>query len=274
MVKQILFILRYIFRKSIVFFGHYSRPGFLIVGAQKAGTSALFEILKQHPDITGSHRKEIHFFDHDKNFPRKTYHTYHTYFPFPHLVPKGNLLFEATPSYLYRPGVAKRIFDYNPEIKIIICLREPAARALSAWIMFHYGFKDHAKYSHLYDPRSFNEAIAQELEMLKKNKFGVIRPPYIQTGIYHYQIEEYFKYFPKKNILILEHRELRDCHVETINLICDFLSLPQKHLPKLEKNTSVKATGNDYAEELLVLNEFYKPYNEKLFELIGKRYNW
>jgi hypothetical protein len=261
-------------KRSINLLGYYSKPDFLIIGAQKAGTSALFAILKQHPGITGSRRKEIHFFNHDGNFPRKSYHAYHTYFPFPHQVPKGNLLFEATPAYLYRPEVAKRIFNYNPGLKFIICLREPAARALSAWTMFHYGFKDHPRYSHLHDPRSFQEAIKAELDLLQNNEFGAIRPPYIQTGMYHYQIEEYFKYFPKKNILILEHHELRDHHDETVHILCDFLNLPPVRLPKLEKNISVKENRNDYADILSVLKEFYKPYNEKLFELIGKRYKW
>ena len=67
--------------------------------------------------------KEIHFFDNEKNFNPVNYKKYHVLFPLPNKVPKGNLIFEATPSYIYNPKAAERIFKYNPDLKIIICLR-------------------------------------------------------------------------------------------------------------------------------------------------------
>lgn len=274
MLTRILFILKQKARKIIVQLGYFSKPDFLIVGAQKSGTSALFNILKQHSKISGSIRKEIHFFDNDKNFPCSDFSAYHLYFPFSHKVPKGNLIFEATPSYLFKPKVAERIFEYNQDIKIIICLRNPVARALSAWTMFHYGFKKHKKYSHLYDERAFSVAIEEELRDLKNGIYNSPKPPYLQTGIYHTQIQRYFDLFLRKNILILEHSDLNNEHDQTIKEICDFLNLPDEKLPQLRMNTSLKDNKNEYVAQLEILSEFYKPHNELLYKLIGKKYNW
>ena len=274
LINKILQLFKYLIRKTIVFFGYYSKPDFLIVGAQKSGTSALFEILKQHTAITGAIKKEIHFFDNDDRFPSKKFNNYHLFFPFPYKVPSGNLLFEATPSYLFKPNVAERIFAYNKNIKIIISLRNPVDRALSAWTMFHYGFKNHHKYNALYDKQNFITAIDNELTALKNEQWNVVKPAYVQTGIYFYQIEKYYNLFPKENILIIEHSELQNNHNNAIEKICNFLNLPFETLPQKKINVSVKENKHDYDDVLKKLNEFYKPYNEKLFQLIGKRYNW
>jgi len=274
LVNRILFILNYTVRKIAVQLGYYSKPDFLIVGAQKSGTSALFGILKQHSKITGAIRKEIHFFDNEKNFNPVNYKKYHVLFPLPNKVPKGNLIFEATPSYIYNPKAAERIFKYNPDLKIIICLRNPVARALSGWTMFHYGFKGHKRYGRSYDPSDYSSAIEKELKALTSGVWHSVKPPYIQTGIYYYQIENYYRFFPKQNVLILEHDELKHHHDVTVKTICDFLKISYEPLLQLEVNKSVKKNSEDYSKEAKLLQEFYKPYNEKLFTLIGKRYNW
>lgn len=274
MLNRILFILNHTVRKIAVQFGYHSRPDFLIVGAQKSGTSALFWILKQHSKITGATRKEIHFFDQDEHFSPVNYKKYHTLFPLPHKVPHGNLIFEATPSYIYNSQAAERIFKYNPNMKIIICLRNPVARALSGWTMFHYGFKDHKRYGRSYDPSDYPSAIEKELEALNSGQWDNVKPPYIQTGIYYYQIENYYRFFSSENILILENDELKNNHDATVKTICRFLNIPDEVLPPLEKNKRVKNNSNDYKEQEEQLREFYKPYNEKLFTLIGKRFDW
>lgn len=267
-------ILNLIVRKSLVQLGYYSKPDFLIIGAQKAGTSALFNILKQHSKIEGALCKEVHFFDTDKKFPCKNYNAYHVSFPFPHKVPKGSLVFETTPKYVYHANAAERIHKYNPAIKLILCLRNPTDRALSAWTMFHYGFKNHKRFSHLYDERTFQIAIEEELQHLSKGVFYTSKFPHIERGIYHFQIQKYYNLFPKENILILEHNDIKNQHDQTIEKICRFLELPNEILPPLFLNNSLKDNKNDYSEQMKILNEFYKPHNELLYKLIGKEFNW
>jgi len=138
----------------------YSRPAFLIIGAQKAGTSALHHYLAQHPNIKRPKKKEIDFFspeavkgwcDHpdyallsaaaEGDFYQPDFYTratrwYGCQFPPPHELGPGCITYESTPNYLYFPAVAKRIAKYNALIKLIVLVRDPAERAFSAWNMF------------------------------------------------------------------------------------------------------------------------------------------
>ncbi len=121
---------------------------------------------------------------------------------------------------------------------------------------------------------SFSTAVNEEVKALEKGKWDTIKPPHVQAGIYYYQIEKYYNLFPRENILILEHEELNRKHDETVQVICDFLKIPNEKLAQLKLNVSVKENKNEYSEQLERLSDFYKPYNEKLFDLIGKRYHW
>ncbi|HWI56250.1 MAG TPA: sulfotransferase domain-containing protein, partial [Bacillota bacterium] len=115
------------------------RPDFLILGAQKAGTSSLEFFLSQHPQIKCARTKEVGFFSRDqlfqsgpgwyaRQFPRRNW--------------PGTLLFEATPEYLYYPFAAERIREFDPRMKCLILLRNPVNRAFSAWNMYRQFHSD------------------------------------------------------------------------------------------------------------------------------------
>lgn len=108
-------------------------PDFLILGAQKSGTTTLFNQLIRHPGCAGARRKEVRYFDRDDNYNKgKDWYEGSFYRP---LVMSG-LFFEATPEYLYRSYVPKRIHSHYPSIKLIVVLRDPVSRAYSAWNMY------------------------------------------------------------------------------------------------------------------------------------------
>ena len=107
--------------------------GFLVAGTQKGGTTALHMWLKKHRQVMMAKRKEVHFFDNEKHdWKSRNYDPYHAYFK-PN--PRGKLVGEATPIYMYWNGAVRRIFEYNPEMKFVISLRDPVARAYSHWNM-------------------------------------------------------------------------------------------------------------------------------------------
>jgi hypothetical protein len=247
------------------------KPDFIIVGAQKAGTTALFRILNEHSKIKGAGGKELHFFDRDPLIIKGKYSNYHNYFKG---LKEGCIYFEATPSYLYHPEAAQRIFKYNPDIKIIISLRNPADRALSAWTMYHHHFKTDEENFQYYDERSFEQAIEEELKTYKSDTWANNKRSYINRGIYYTQIKKYLDTFPKENILIIESKELSKNHSATVKNICDFLGQPYEDLKQVRGNESVVDNKNNYNDTLEKLKEFYKPFNEKLFELINKKYDW
>jgi hypothetical protein len=261
-------------RNVITGLGYHSKPDFIIVGAQKAGTTALFSILKQHTQLTGALTKEVHFFDTEEMYSEKNYSFYHRYFPLPHKLDKGNLVFEATPSYLYHQQAAERIFKYDPEMKIIMSLRNPVYRALSAWNMYHHYGKNNKKYSHLHDRRSFTEAINSELERAGPVTYLNDKFSYVNRGVYYPQVKKYFEVFPKENILIIEHNELKNNHDQVIKSITAFLKVKNEALKPLERLKSEQDNKALYANELRQLEDFYRPHNAMLYELIGKEYNW
>ncbi len=107
------------------------RVDFLIAGVQKGGTFSLYRLLERHPEISLSKAKEVHFFDNgeiDWSSPR--YGPYHRNFP---RWREGQVRGEATPIYIYWPEALERIRTYNPDIKLILLLRDPIERTYSAW---------------------------------------------------------------------------------------------------------------------------------------------
>jgi hypothetical protein len=89
-------------------FRKYNKPAFLIIGAQKAGTSSLFRYLSQHPDIRLPKRKELHFFD--VKYENGT-DWYEEQFPASSLL-SGQITGEASPFYLFHPLVPERVHDF------------------------------------------------------------------------------------------------------------------------------------------------------------------
>mgnify|MGYP006439820863 CR=1 FL=1 len=113
-------------------------PNFIIVGAQKAGTTSLFRYLTSHPQIKAPFKtKEIHFFDggleSEDNY-KKGLKWYKSHFPLKSKM-YNKLTYEASPLYLFHPCAPKRIKKDIPDVKIIILLRNPVERSISHY--FH-----------------------------------------------------------------------------------------------------------------------------------------
>ena len=254
-------------------FNLIASPSFLIVGAQKAGTYGLFYTLKQHSFLSLSTHKEIHYFDNDEWYKEDNVNEYLSYFPTSLEVNKSSLLFEATPDYLFHPQAAKRIYDFNPKMKLIVLLRNPTERAMSAWTMFHHQANKETE-KHIYDSRNFTEAIEEEINQFLTSTFYTDFRAYIKRGIYEWQIQNYLRHFPQKQILFIESDELKKKHIQTLNKIFSFLNIPFEDLRQLIVNTRVVDVSREYEETIFKLNKFYKPYNEKLFQLLNTRFNW
>src|SRR5690606_33886153 len=111
-------------------------PDFIIVGAQKAGTTSLFHYLSEHPQIISPYKKEVHYFDGGLNPEIDTFKKgekwYRSNFP---RKPKSKSIktFEASPLYLFNPLAPQRIKDLLPNVKLIILLRDPVERAISQY---------------------------------------------------------------------------------------------------------------------------------------------
>ena len=106
-------------------------PSFLILGAQRAGTSSLYNYLRQHPSLRLPRKKEMHFFDLYYMRGLKWYARQFPAFVFNRTKKTG----EATPYYLFHPAVAERVANALPNVKLIALLRDPTVRAFSHFQM-------------------------------------------------------------------------------------------------------------------------------------------
>src|SRR5713226_9455088 len=179
------------------------RLDFIVPGAQKSGTTALHYFLKKHPQIMLPDRLEMHFFDDEEIFAQPVnYELLHRHF---RRVPgfrlrqgfggQAGLAGEVTPSYLYWKPTMERIRNYNPQIKLIILLRNPIDRAFAHWNMQR--FKDREPLGFLDALKEEPRRIAQPLT-IESRRFA-----YVDRGFYSRQLDRVFKFFPREQVRIV-----------------------------------------------------------------------
>ncbi|MEA3445693.1 MAG: sulfotransferase domain-containing protein, partial [Bacteroidota bacterium] len=178
----------------------HSLPDFIIIGAQKCGTTSLFAYLKQHSEIDLPEEKEIHYFD---NKYDKGIEWYKSQFP----DNSGKISGEATPYYLFHPHVKERIFKHCPNTKLIVMLRNSTDRAYSHFVM--------EKNRNNEPLLTFEDAIVAEPIRLEKEQNKINNDPkycskihqrfsYLSRGKYYSQITEWLKYFPLERFLFIK----------------------------------------------------------------------
>ncbi len=264
--------LRHRAKKMLVRSGYYSQPGFLIIGAQKAGTTLLYSYLSQHPDILRPAFKEPHFFDRDENY-RKGMVQYFKNFELPFRFHKGSTTFEATVDTMYFPECAERVYRYLPEVKLIAVLRDPVERAFSQWNMGHYQKKPGQA---LYDPRSFEEAIDKEL---KGDWDDPDRLGYLNRGRYARQLKRFFRYFDGSRVMILDQGEMKEDLRKTMDELSRFLGLPELEMENVDPNEGFYSNKGAYTQSMPAslrerLKELFLPYDEELRQLLGRDLSW
>ena len=252
-------------------------PNTMIVGAQKSGTSSLFSYLTQHPDILGSSRKEVHYFDGGwdprVNSFEKGEYWYRAHFP---LMTKGTsqkTILEATPSYLFIPDVPKRIKAQIPDAKIIVMLRDPVERAISH---FYY------EVSGGHETRPIMQALIEEEDILaslwegrKYKAPDFLRCSYKARGRYVEQLGRYFDVFGQEKVLVLSSKDLFEKTADTLALTFDFLGLDSTIIVTDTKPRNV-GTNKRSVDGAVVdyLASYFAPHNERLFDLLGDEVEW
>lgn len=246
-------------------------PDFLIIGTQKGGTTSLYEYLKAHAVLQSNiTAKEVHFFDeqYDKgeawyrsNFPKKK---------------ADRLYYEASPYYIIHPLAPQRIAQKLPDVKLIALLRNPIDRAYSS-----YQHQVRAGREEL----SFEEAIAHEAERLAGEKEKIIADPaynsyayrkysYIERGKYIDQIQNWHRFFKKEQLLILSSEAFWSDPEGAFKEIFDFLGVEAVEIKAAKKHNTGNYKSKMDPDLRKKLHELYRPYNDKLFEYLGKKFDW
>ena len=198
------------------------RLDFIVPGAQKSGTTALHYFLKRHPQIALPDRQEMHFFDDEEIFSREPvdYELLHRHFRVRAglaLINSPVLAGEVTPSYLHWQPAMRRIREYNPQVKLVILLRNPIDRAFAHWNMQR--FKDREPLDFLDALKEEPRRIAQPLSM-ESRRFA-----YVERGFYSKQLEQVFELFPREQVKLVKFEDFRDQKHETLGGIFDFLGV-------------------------------------------------
>ncbi len=197
------------------------RVDFLVAGAQKAGTTALFDYLAELPALELPHIKEAHFFDDEERVDWRApdYARYHALFADP-----ARLWGEATPIYLYWPNALERVRAYNPAMKLILLFRDPIARAWSHWQMEYARGKETEPFGWC-----IREGRARMAQGAPYPGFHRVYS-YVERGFYGRQLTRALDLFPRDQLLLLESGKLKHDPTGTIRSICDFLGIaPPDH---------------------------------------------
>lgn len=245
-------------------------PDFIIIGAQKSGTSSLHKYLCQHPNIKSSFKKEVHFFDRDLNLSGGEF-WYRSYFPL--RISHDTKIFEASPSYLFNPLVPCRINDLLPNVKLIIMLRNPVERAIS-----HYFHSKKLKRENttIYEALTTEESrIHKAVSEKNYNSYEFINFSYKIRGIYKPQIEHYLDFFSREKILIINSESFFSKPESTLSKVFNFVDVAPDFRPL--DLTPERVGSNKVTVDLEIyeyLNKFFAQHNQDLYDLIGESYNW
>ncbi|KHE93325.1 MAG: sulfotransferase domain-containing protein [Candidatus Scalindua rubra] len=208
--------------------GNIKKPEFFIVGAPKCGTTALDFHLSLHPEIFMA-PKEKHYFmlDEGINIKLKSI-TRADYVNFFASASHRQVCGESSVWYLYSENVAKKIYQFNPEAKIIIILRNPKKMLPSLHSQFLYDADEHIV--------DFKTALLEDIERIKKGKKVKTRtfenrPGYINSVLYYEQVKRYLSVFDSGQVTILLHNKVKDDFEGAYRSILKFLQVSTDFFP-------------------------------------------
>lgn len=252
-------------------------PDFMIIGAQKSGTTSLFYYLSQHPQIIPSYRKEVHFFDGGLNPNIDTFNKgeawYRSHFPLKRNIDNKQKVFEASPLYIFNPLAPQRISAIVPNVKLIAILRNPVERAISHY--FHEKRKNREPLSIMEALRSEEEQLGPVLEKQDYKNDIFTHHSYKSRGLYHEQLKRYLNYFPMNNILVINSDTLFRQPHDTLRRVFDFIDVDPDFVVNDLKPRNVGSNRNKVTPDVYeYLEDYFRVHNQDLYELIGENYDW
>ena len=255
-------------------------PDFYIIGTQKGGTSSLYDYLTTHPSIEPCYTKEPSYFD---RYFERGLHWYKINFPFKihkfiatNIFKNNFVTGEASVRYLDHPFAPQRIKEITPNAKFIILLRNPISRSFSQYSRVKGNNREDL---------SFREAFLNESKRTQDDFKKIYTNhlyyadsyftySYFERGIYVDKIKRWMEVFPKEQFLIIQSEEFFKNPSKIYNDVLEFLGLIPfsigefKIKGKVNKNRNI---DDDFRNELV---EYFKPHNKRLYDFLGKSFDW
>ena len=252
-------------------------PNFFVIGGVRCGTTSLYHYLGQHNCIKQAAYDELGYFDDNFHLGLNWYRSlFPTKFVQKNIESeyKKFLTYDVTPFYIYNPLVVDRIFKFSPNAKIIAILRNPIDRAYSN---YNQKMQDEGD-----TKTTFEEIVYSEIEKIENDEndeenYAFLVDEFYELllarGFYAKQLEFWFKKFPRKNVLLISSEELAINTDKTVSEIFEFLEVPNQKISDLTKQNERKYPRMKDSTRNTLIN-FYKPYNEKLFCMLGSKFDW
>jgi hypothetical protein len=246
-------------------------PDFLIIGAQKGGTTSLYSHLAKHPCVGAAFEKEVRYFN---NHYAKDVNWYKAHFPMRRNDSKF-ITGEGEPSYLPNPVAAERVLELVPDVKLIVMLRNPVERAYS-----HYQHR----LTRNREQRSFEEVCATDKETLKDGwdnlptgdyiRLGHSHYSYLPRGFYYEQLRNWLAVFPKDRFLIIKAEDFFAETQEGYDDVLAFLDLPEHRLEQRKRHNVGKYAKPMSDETRQDLADYFRPHNQQLYDLLDRDFGW
>ena len=248
-------------------------PDALIIGEMKCGTTALMTFLNLHPNLILP-QKEINFFSYEY---RAGFDWYLSQMP---LARNDQLVMEKGMYFMGKFRSVEHIFSYKPEIKMLLILRDPTDRIISEFTM--------KKRNH---PEKFGNKTLEQI--LSYGKSGILKKndEFIRRSKYCTSMRRWLRYFTLAQIHIIDGEEFQENPVKELVEIEKFLGVNSYFkedmfimneekgfycfqdacLPPTKGRKSHEFISEEFKQRLV---DYFRPYNEAFFELVGRRFNW
>jgi len=255
-----------------------SPPDFIMVGAQRAGTTSLFRALMSHPQVMRpTVSKGVNYFD--LNYHRGA-QWYRGHFPVTEIARLRTgrhgppAAFEASGYYLYHPQAAERLGHDMPTVKLVVMLRDPVERAFSAHkheFARGYEQEDFPRALELEDDR-----LAGEVERIAADpayeSFAHRHHSYRHRGQYAEQLERFYEFFPRTHVHVIDSAAYFSQPAQEYRRLLAFLDL-RSFEPAFAPANSRPSPPMD-AGCRRMLQEHYQPHDERLAKLLGRQPGW
>ncbi len=241
-------------------------PDVIIIGAQRAGTTSLFDWLATHRSVSAAFTKEVHYFD---RFYANGERWYRSHFP---LQGRARLTLEATPYLLFHPVAPARVAaDLPPSTRFVVLLRDPVQRAVSHyWHSRRIGAEDRPLAEALDRAVEEERLAGQEAVVAAGAESAAYRNfSYRARGRYAGQLRRWYEAVDPARILVMESEELWG-DPDGPGRVLSWLGLSPHARTFPATNDAPRGSTEDDAL-LAELRRYFAPYDEELFTLLGRR---
>jgi len=271
------------------------KPSFMIIGERKCGTSSLYRYLIEHPEVLPAKVKEPAFFNKPIGYIRRNFQEYLSFFPsteeqkttlsWPELSKEGILidekidyLIDSSKTYITGEASANtfstvhpsKVREFFPEMKFIVMVREPIARAISQHAMYSRYKKEGRKGSWLVGSPK------RDLQIDKiAHRLGLEYGPFLAPGKYINNFKKWFQWFDQSQFLIINMHEMESHGKQVMHTVCDFLEIERHDFSNILKKRFNSAGGVEAPPEIKdLLKGFFDRSNVELEKLTHKELNW